>query len=225
MKPIHDMGGETSGSVVPDKSEDPLFEEEWHKRALGLTIAIGGMGAWTIDTSRFARESLPKADYQVFSYYEKWLCALVNLLFRNGFLTRNELLSGYSEHESKKKWLGKIIKFEDVIELLQTGSPTRRFQNTPNLSIGQRVKMKEPKETLKVRPGHTRLPHYIANKSGTIVRFHGNFVLPNSTAHFLGECPENLYSVEFRCCDLWKKHESRSDTVVVDCWESYFVTI
>ena len=70
MKPPHDMGGDLSTPVMPDKAGDPKFAEEWHRRALGLTIATGAMGAWNIDVSRYARESLPADDYKSFSYYE-----------------------------------------------------------------------------------------------------------------------------------------------------------
>ena len=81
MKPPHDMGGNPSGPITPDKPDDPKFEKSWHRRALGITIAMGAMGAWSIDASRYARESLPRSDYSNFSYYEKWLAGLTNLLF------------------------------------------------------------------------------------------------------------------------------------------------
>ena len=73
MKPPHDMGGDPAPQIVPDKPDEPKFEEAWHCRTLGITIATGAMGAWNIDSSRFARESLPRDDYQSFSYYEKCL--------------------------------------------------------------------------------------------------------------------------------------------------------
>ena len=87
MKPHHDMGGDPAGPVTPDQPDDPIFDKPWHKRVLGLTVAGGAMGAWSIDTSRFWRESLPKTDYQSFTYYEKWLAALTNLFVAKGFVT------------------------------------------------------------------------------------------------------------------------------------------
>ena len=80
MKPHHDMGGDPAGPIMPDKPDDPIFDKPWHKRVLGLTVAGGAMGAWSIDASRFWRENLPKTDYQSFSYYEKWLAGLATLL-------------------------------------------------------------------------------------------------------------------------------------------------
>ena len=87
MKPHHDMGGDQAGPITPDRPGDAIFAKPWHKRVLGLTVAGGAMGAWSIDTSRFWRENLPKTDYQSFSYYEKWLAALTNLFVAKGFVT------------------------------------------------------------------------------------------------------------------------------------------
>ena len=50
------------GPVAPEPDE-PTFRAPWEKRALGLTLASGYMGAWNIDESRHARESLHPADY------------------------------------------------------------------------------------------------------------------------------------------------------------------
>ena len=38
-----------------------------------LTVAMGATGEWNIDASRFARESLPPAQYLSSTYYEIWL--------------------------------------------------------------------------------------------------------------------------------------------------------
>ena len=45
MKPAHDMGGDPSVRIIPDKPDDPKFENAWHRRVLGITIAVGAMGA------------------------------------------------------------------------------------------------------------------------------------------------------------------------------------
>ena len=67
MKSYHDMGGDPAGRVTPDKPGDPIFDQPCHKGVLGLTVAGGAMGKWSIDTSRFWRETLPKSDYQSLS--------------------------------------------------------------------------------------------------------------------------------------------------------------
>ena len=221
MKPPHDMGGNVSTTVIPDEAGEPKFAEEWHRRALGLTVATGAMGAWNIDASRYARESLPADDYKRFSYYEKWLGALTNLLFLRGFVSKREIMSGHAEGMASIEWRKKILRRDNVFQLLQSGTPSRRQEQPSKFGIGQIVHVKHPSDTLLNLPGHTRLPHYIANKKGTILRHHGVHVLPNSNAHFLGEHPENLYAVEFNSYELWGSAASPFDTVIVDCWESY----
>src|SRR6187402_2465183 len=83
------------GPVAPEQDE-PVFHAGWEKRALGLTIAAGAMGHWTIDASRHARESLHPADYYASSYYAIWIKALERLLVRHGFVTPEELEAGHA---------------------------------------------------------------------------------------------------------------------------------
>ena len=221
MKPPNDMGGDHSEQIIPDKPDDPKFEKAWHRRVLGITIAVGAMGAWSIDASRYARESLPRSDYTKFSYYEKWLGGLTNLLFRKRFINKNEIQSGSGELKAPLEWRQKVLSARNVSAALAAGAPTRRNGPEPIFTIGQTVCAKLPSDTLSIKRGHTRLPHYISGKAGTIIKSHGVHVLPNTNAHFLGEHPENLYAVEFKASVLWEINLSSSDTVVVDCWESY----
>ena len=215
------MGGKPSHPIIPDKPDDKKFEEAWHRRVLGITIAVGAMGAWSIDASRYARESLPRSDYNKFTYYEKWLSGLINLLFQKGFINKNEIQSGSADSKAPTEWRQRVLSAKNVAAALAAGAPTRREGRKPIFSIGQTVCVKLPSETLSITRGHTRLPHYISGKTGAIIRCHGVHVLPNTNAHFLGERPENLYAVEFESSVLWEQNPSLSDTVVVDCWESY----
>ena len=94
MTRVHDMGGRFGdGPVTPDPDE-PVFKEDWHARALALTLAAGGLGQWNIDVSRHARECLSPQDYTAFSYYEKWLAGLADLLVDAGVVTAYELAGG-----------------------------------------------------------------------------------------------------------------------------------
>ena len=224
MKPYHDMGGDPAGQVMPDKPDDPIFDQPWHKRVLGLTVAGVAMGKWSIDTSRFWRETLPKNDYQSFTYYEKWLAALTNLFVANGLISRDEIANGI--YDGPQQPLCKnALKASDVQQMLANGSiASRPATGQPAFSLGQIVKTKQPPDTMLHTPGHTRLPHYAAGKTGTILFYHGHHVLPNSNAHFLGECPEPLYSVEFSSIELWP-HAGPGDSVIVDCWESYLEVV
>lgn len=98
MSRLHDMGGRFGdGPVVPEPAEAPVFAEEWHARALAVTLAAGSLGLWTLDASRHSREWLLPADYAVFSYYEKWISALCNMLVEHDVLSRAELQSATAD--------------------------------------------------------------------------------------------------------------------------------
>ena len=56
-----------------------------------MTLAAGALGQWNIDMSRHARERLSPQDYARFSYYEKWISALADLLVETGVLSLDEL--------------------------------------------------------------------------------------------------------------------------------------
>ena len=220
MRPYHDIEGSRVGPVKPDKPKDPIFEYSWRKRVLGLTVTGGAMGAWSIDTSRFRRETLPKEDYQSYTHYEKWLAAVNTLFVSRGFVDLEEIENGVDD-EIRQPLNPKTLRANAVPNMLATGTKASRpSSGTPALLLGEKVQTKRPSDTLLQSPDHTRLPHYAANKTGVILFDHDRHVLPNSNAHFLGENPEPLYSVEFSSEDLWISAEP-GDSVIVDCWESY----
>ena len=73
-----DLGGAIGhGRVVPEP-EGELFHAAWEPRALALTLAMGATGAWNIDMSRSARETLP--NYGALGYYAIWIEALQKLI-------------------------------------------------------------------------------------------------------------------------------------------------
>ena len=94
----HDMGGRFGDGNIPIKLKDgrfiddePVFKFEWHAKALAVTLAAAPVGKWSIDKGRFFRECLPPLDYSRFSYYEKWISALVNLLVEKRLINCEEL--------------------------------------------------------------------------------------------------------------------------------------
>ena len=69
MNGAQDLGGQMGfGPVVPE-ADEPVFHADWERRALALNLSAGAMGAWSIDVTRHARESLPPAEYLASSYY------------------------------------------------------------------------------------------------------------------------------------------------------------
>jgi hypothetical protein len=50
---------------------------------------------------------------------------------------------------------------------------------------------------------------------------HGIFVFPDRNAHFRGEQPRHLYSVQYSAQELWGRNASPRDSVHLDQWDSY----
>ena len=214
----HDMGGEQSEAVIPDQNDSKVFKEDWHARALAITVLSGAHGKWNLDESRHIRETLPNEDYTSFSYYEKWLSGLAGLLVRHQLVSREELSSGNVPELPLQQT---TLVADKVRAVMDKGGPSERsMDSSPKFQIGDHVKTLTPEKTALVKNGHTRLPKYAADKNGVIIAYHGGHVLPDSNAHGLGENPEHLYAVQFKSCDIWQGADNR-DYVVVDCWESY----
>ncbi len=198
------MGGMHGlGPIAPDPNE-PLFHAPWEARVLALTIAVGAWGRWNIDASRHARERIPGQDYLAMTYYEKWLAGLTTLIEESGLMPAPGAPKA-NPH----------LTAERVPAALKSGGPTlRQTDAAARFQIGERVRARNLNPA-----GHTRLPRYVRGHVGIIERDHGAHVLPDTNAHFRGECPERLYGVRFTAAELWSQ-ETR-DSVHLDLWESY----
>ncbi|WP_157015777.1 nitrile hydratase subunit beta [Mesorhizobium xinjiangense] len=215
MNGPQDLGGQMGFGPIAPELDEPYFHADWEKRALGLTLAAGAMGHWTIDESRHARESLHPADYYSSSYYEIWTRALEDLLARHGFVTPEELQQGrvLGAGSTPKR----VLKAGDVADALSRGGPCDRpIEAPPRFKVGDRVR------TRNFHPsGHTRLPRYARGKIGTIEADRGGFVFPDSNAHGSGEAPQRVYTVVFSGTELWGEGSDPALTVSIDAWESH----
>ena len=220
MSRVHDMGGRFGDGAVVPEPEEGKFHADWHPRALAVTLACGTLGLWNIDLSRHRREGLAPKDYARFSYYEKWLAALADLLVETGAVTPAELQSGVSDGISPLA--AKRLEAAAVAGVLARGGPADRVGG-PNatFALGDAVVVRQPAGNVMVAGGHTRLPGYLAGATGVIVRHHGTHVLPDANAHGFGEAPEPLYAVAFKAESLWAHPEHPGDEVVADLWQSY----
>ncbi len=221
MTRVHDMGGRFGdGPILPEPEDGPIFAEDWHARALAVTLAAGSLGQWNIDISRHARERLSPKDYTRFSYYEKWISGLADLLVESGVLTKDDLRG--AEADAEHPLASRALKPEAVAKVLAGGGPADRPSNVPvEFEIGQQVRTARPAANRLVDGGHTRLPIYAAGAKGRVLIMHGTHVLPDSSAHRLGEAPEPLYAVAFQASELWAHPERPQDEVVLDLWQSY----
>lgn len=220
MSRIHDMGGRLgTGAVDPKDGYDFGEAKDWQKRALALNVACGFLGQWNIDASRHARELLDPKDYMSFSYYEKWMGGLADLMVDRGVVTGEELAGGQAADVSPVA--EKAAKPEMVEAVLMNGSPYTREGAPPKFAIGAKAKTRRITRNVAVPGGHTRLPAYAAGAVGVVVLRHGAHVFPDSNAHFNGEAAEPLYAVQFSAQELWGAEADPRDEVVLDLWESY----
>ena len=220
MTRVHDMGGRFGDGPVVPEPETPVFHEDWHARALAVTLAAGALGQWNIDVSRHARERLSPKDYARFSYYEKWISALADLLVEKGVLSLDDLqgVEGDDAHPLADRQMRAAV----VPDVLAAGGPADRPSNiAPHFETGQAVRTRRIAANAFVDGGHTRLPAYAAGATGRILRLHGTHVLPDAAAHGLGDQPEPLYAVVFPASELWANPEHPGDEVVLDLWQSY----
>lgn len=222
MTRIHDMGGRFGdGAVTPDAPDAQVFETGWHARACAVTVATGALGEWSIDRSRWFRECLAPKDYAAFSYYEKWMAGLADLLVDRGLVTPEELAAGTAAPAAAPH--PKRLEAARVEAALSARNPYARPQApAPRFAPGDRVRAALPARNVRgVEGGHTRLPAYAAGHVGTVLACHGAHVLPDSSAHRLGEAAEPLYNVAFAAADLWGAAEGAGDEVILDLWDSY----
>lgn len=152
MNGPHDLGGQHGmGPIAPERNE-PIFHAEWEKRALGITLSCGAFGAWTLDESRHARESLAPATYLSASYYEIWTRALETLLKRHGFVTQAELDAGHMLDKGREP--KRVLTADMVAGVLAKGGPCDRpVEAPPRFAAGDSVRTKNFNPE-----SHTRLP-------------------------------------------------------------------
>lgn len=215
MNGAQDLGGMMGfGPVVPEPDE-PVFHAPWEQRVLALTLAMGATGAWNIDQSRHARESLPPADYLSFSYYRIWLAGLIELLRQRDLVSQAEIEAGRPVTPARP--LPRRLSADAVAATLAAGSPADRPQRTqPAFGPGDRVRARN------IHPfGHTRLPRYVRGRPGRVEARRGVHVFPDSNAGGAGEDPRWLYSVAFEGPDLWGPDGDPTLTVYLDLWEPY----
>lgn len=218
------MGGRFGDGAVVPEPEGEVFHTDWHGRALALTLAAGSLGKWNIDVSRHARECLAPKDYTAFSYYEKWIGGLAALLVDTGVLDRDEL-AGQTQAQISALAVKKLSADQVAAVLARGGPADRQSDIAQAFQVGDAVVTRRIAENALVSGGHTRLPTYAAGARGTILRYHGTHILPDSNAHGLGEAPEPLYAVVFPASELWQHPEHPKDEVVLDLWQSYLAPV
>lgn len=91
MNGPHDLGGVHGLGPITIEKHEPVFHDDWERRAFALTLAMGARGEWNLDQARHARENTDPVTYLSQSYYEIWLRGLETLMQERGLLDPTEL--------------------------------------------------------------------------------------------------------------------------------------
>lgn len=208
-----DLGGLSGYGPVTPEPEGEIFHAAWESRAFALTLAMGASGAWNLDMTRSARETLP--NYSQLSYYQIWLHGLERQLLAHEFIRPQELAAARSLQATRAP--PRQLRAAEVSAVLAHGAPTVRAATAAaRFAPGDQVRTRHGEV-----PHHTRLPRYARGKVGRIDRVLGAHVFADRNAHGQGEQPQWLYTVVFPGRELWGAEAAAGHSVSIDAWEPY----
>lgn len=214
MNGVHDMGGMQDFGPVRPETDEPVFHARWEGRVLAMQRAMGYVGLWNIDMSRFSLEQLPPHIYLGVTYYEKWERGLESRLLAHGLVGADELAAGHAMHPGKP--VPRKLKAADVDNTLTRGSYARSAKAPARFAPGAAVRTKN------INPvSHTRLPRYARGRDGVVEAVRGCHVFPDSVVAGEGENPQWLYTVVFAARELWGDDADPALQVSIDAFEPY----
>ena len=208
------MGGmQGFGPTQAPKTGSP-FAAPWEGKAFALGLLAIRASGTNLHAFRHAIERVPPTEYLT-SYYGRWLLGAQNLLMDSGIVSAEQVnaraarLSGQDVEEPAPP--------EPHKPSMPSGGPgnLRSVDTPPAFAVGDAVHVRDLDPL-----GHTRLPRYVRRRTGQVTAIRPAQVLPDSAAHFKGEDPQHVYSVEFSSRELWGA-DSEAFTLSIDMFESY----
>jgi len=215
MNSIHDMGGMHGLGPILYERDEPVFHARWEARVAALTGPMGAWARWTSDAFRYRIERMPAGEYLRSSYYEKWLTALTDLSLEAGLISRTELASGRPDPDAVKQTPA-LTPEQAKANLTRNRSWSRPEPAPARYHPGDTVRARNINPT-----GHTRLPRYARDKTGTIERSQGARGFPSDGALGIEETAQHLYLVRFSSRELWGDAINSRDCVYLELWDSY----
>lgn len=224
---LHDLGGADGYGLVPHDPDEPAFHEHWERRVFGLLApSLAGTAPGEF---RHALERLSPVDYFDQGYYGRWLAGFELLLIEHGVLSSNEVDDRMPAGQDAGP-VGRAAQAvgPDAAELpidrpvlaAARRGVRRVLADPPIFRVGDSVTVAAPRT-----PGHTRVPQYIVEKQGVVAAIHPAEVLPDSTAHGLGERPQWVLAIAFEASELWGEDAEPGVTIHVDVYENYLIAI
>ena len=216
MNSIHDIGGMDNIGPVPIETDEPVFHADWESKVYAMTLATMGAGIFVTDEVRFMTETIPPQDYLSFSYYEKWLYSLEQMLLHKNVITQQELESGAVSAPE----LAAGIEAASL-ERMQYGMKNR-MPVFVDSDLPPRFKAGDAIIARNLNPlHHTRLPRYLRGRRGVVELDHGIFLLPDTNAHGGPDSPQHVYSVRFSARELWGEEAPAKDSLYIDLFDDY----
>jgi nitrile hydratase len=214
---IHDMGGmQDWGSVSAPPADEKPFTEDWEKRAFALALLSMRVSGTNLDAFRHSMNRLTPLDYLADGYYGRWLRGAENLLTDSGILAPGAVDARTAKLMGESEVTEPDPPEPHKPEYKPAGPGSIRPLDTPSrFAAGDSVRAKD------IHPsGHTRLPQYVRGRTGSVRRVQPAQVLPDTNAHFKGEHPQHVYSVEFSSHELWG--DDGEDFVLnIDLYDDY----
>ena len=96
----HDMGGLDAGPV--DRHEHD--KAPWEKRVDALMVLLGQRTIIGVDELRRGIEELGADAYDRYSYYERWMASMTNLLLEKNIISVGELGERMAEIEAGRRY-------------------------------------------------------------------------------------------------------------------------
>jgi nitrile hydratase beta subunit len=211
---IHDMGGMQGFGHAEQPKAEPPFAAPWEGKAFALAMLASGVAGANLHAFRHAVERVPPAEY-LSSYYGRWLLGAQYLLTDSGILSAEQVAARAARLSGNE--VAEPAAPEPHKPQMPSGGPgnLRHVDTPPAFAVGDVVYVRDLHPT-----GHTRLPRYVRRRTGTVIAIRPAQVLPDSAAHFKGEDPQHVYSVEFSSRELWGA-DSGPFTVSIDLFEPY----
>ena len=222
MDGIHDFGGMHGfGRVVPEPNE-PFFHADWERRIFAMTTVMGFVTLTGDDQFRREIERISPKQYLNSSYYEKWLESTISIAKEFGLTTEEELAGGPVAPIPDNLSGNPPAVAEEVWDNIHAGAS----QSMPESDVPQGFQIGDRVRTLaQMGTGHTRLPRYARDKIGTIEGAWGTFIYADANAAEYKHQPVHLYTVVFDAQDLWGDEAVNGDSVVLDLFEPYLLSI
>ena len=206
MDGVHDLGGAAGFGPVEIEPDEPTFHADWEGRVFALAGVVLGATDGNTPMFRHGIERMDPRHYLGSSYFEHWLTSIATLAVEAGVVDGDALAARADGFP-----LSRPVA-PDPIPAALADEPAPR----PRFAVGDRVRVRN------VHPrGHTRLPGFVRNHVGVVVRVGPDSPIAEFEAHQHRRVVEPAYCVRFTAGELWGDEGGGNAAVHVDLYDRY----